>query len=93
MEAPDLTKPLVTFTTFVLSLSSAALQNLGVPTEGPNSTPCVNLIRAQQTIEILEMLDKKTTGNLTVDEINLLGNILYDLRLRYVEAARDKTCK
>lgn len=92
MDASDLKQPLVTFTTFVLSLSSAALQNLGVPTEGPNSTPCVNLMMAQQTIEIMEMLEKKTAGNLSGDESNLLRNVLYDLRLRYVEAAKRKDC-
>ena len=40
---------------------------------------------AKQTIDILNMLEEKTRGNLTKDEENILKNILYDLRIRYVK--------
>jgi hypothetical protein len=79
----------ITFTTFVLSLSTAALQHLGVSTtEGEDQKPEVNLPAAQQTIDILEMLAEKTKGNLSEEEDKLLGTLLYDLRMRYVEATR-----
>ena len=39
---------------------------------------------AQHLIEMLAMLEEKTKGNLTVDEENILKNILYDLRMNYV---------
>lgn len=81
----------VSFTTFVLSLSTAALQNLGVSLEN-DAEHCVNLALARQTIEVLEMLQKKTEGNLDDDERRLLGNILYDLRMRYVQAAEQSGC-
>ncbi|RME19611.1 MAG: DUF1844 domain-containing protein [Deltaproteobacteria bacterium] len=81
----------VNFTTFVLSLSAAALQNLGVPVEEAQS-PCVNLALARQTIDVLEMLQTKTAGNLEEDEQRLLENILYDLRLRYVKAVKETGC-
>ncbi len=42
---------------------------------------------AQQTIDILAMLQEKTEGNLSEQESKLLGNILYDLRMRYVKAS------
>lgn len=79
------------FTTFVLSLSTAALQNLGVPV-AEGESPCVNLALARQTIDVLEMLQSKTQGNLDQDESRLLGNILYDLRMRYIQAVRDSGC-
>jgi hypothetical protein len=79
----------ITFTTFVLSLSTAALQHLGVSiAEGDDPKPEVNLQAAQQTIDILEMLAEKTKGNLSEEEDKLLGTLLYDLRMRYVEATR-----
>lgn len=79
------------FTTFVLSLSTAALQHLGVgPGEGGEgeAKPEPNLVMAQQTIDILALLQSKTKGNLTKSEEKLLGNVLYDLRMRYVDAKR-----
>ena len=82
----------LSFTTFVLSLSTAALQHLGVClAENEKSEPCTNLTLAKQTIDVLEMLEQKTQGNLTEEESKLLGNLLYDLRMRYVEVSK-KTC-
>jgi hypothetical protein len=40
---------------------------------------------AKHTIDILGMLEEKTKGNLSSDEGELLKNILYDLRMRYVK--------
>ncbi len=77
----------VNFTAFVLSLSSAALQHLG-QAEAEGDQAQVNLPMAQQTIDILAMLQKKTSGNLTAEEDKLLGIVLHDLRMQFVEAAR-----
>jgi len=82
----------VSFTAFVLSLSTAALQQLGVQVVEEASDPCVNLALAQQTIDILEMLEKKTKGNLSEQESKLLSNVLYDLRMRFVQASRGTEC-
>ena len=85
---PCETPQAISFTTFVLSLSTAALQHLGVASVDEQKQACVNLPLARQTIEILEMLESKTAGNLSEGETKLLGNILYDLRMRYVETCR-----
>jgi hypothetical protein len=37
-------------------------------------------------IEILALLDQKTRGNLTAEERQVLEQVLYELRLRYVSA-------
>jgi hypothetical protein len=76
----------IDFAAFVLSLSSAAMQHLGQG--GPDSE--ANLQLAKQTIDILAMLQDKTSGNLSEQEDKLLGHILYDLRMRFVEASRGK---
>jgi hypothetical protein len=82
--------PHMDFATFVLSLSHSALMHLG---EAPNpETGAVekNLPLARQTIDLVAMLEEKTRGNLTGDEERLIGQILFDLRMRYVEMSKTK---
>jgi hypothetical protein len=38
-------------------------------------------------IEILALLEQKTRGNLTPEEQQLLEQLLYELRMRFVEAS------
>jgi hypothetical protein len=78
----------LTFTAFVLSLASTAAIHFGDlpdPATGGRMPP--NLGAAAQMIEILGLLDQKTRGNLTAEERQLLEQILYELRMRYVEAS------
>ena len=49
-----------------------------------------NLPAAQQMIDILALLEEKTRGNLTAEERQLLEQILYELRLRYVEVSKQR---
>ena len=77
--------PEVTFSTFVLSLSSSVLFHLGEIPDPSTGARKEDLPLAKQTIDILGMLEEKTKGNLTTDEKNLLSNILYDLRMRYIQ--------
>jgi hypothetical protein len=84
----------ISFATFALSLFTAGLQQLGVqtgePTDAHAVTPKLDLCLARQTIDLLEMLEHKTHGNLTSDESKLLTNILFDLRMHYVQAAKEE---
>ena len=41
---------------------------------------------ASQMIEILALLEQKTRGNLTAEERQLLEQVLYELRMRFVQA-------
>ena len=80
--------PPVDFHTFVLSLGSSALLHLG-EIENPNDgVSQKDLPLAKHTIDILVMLEQKTKGNLSTAEERLIESLLYDLRLRYVEATR-----
>jgi hypothetical protein len=81
--------PRVDFATLVQSFLVTALYHLGLaadPETGTPSTP--NLAAARQDIEILELLEEKTRGNLDADESRMLEGVLYELRMRFVEASR-----
>ena len=82
--------PAVDFHTFILSLGSSALLHLGELEHPDAGGPRKDLPLAKHTIDILEMLDQKTKGNLTPAEEKLMTSLLYDLRLRYVEASKTK---
>jgi len=83
-----MTEPQLSFTAFVLSLASTAAIHFGDladPVSGERSAP--NLEGATQMIEILSLLEQKTRGNLTAEEREVLGQVLYELRMRFVEAS------
>jgi len=78
--------PPIDFSTFLLSLSTTALYQLGLvpdPESGRPTEP--NPVLAQQTIDTLEMLRVKTRGNLEPEEAKLFDSLLYELRMRYVD--------
>jgi len=77
----------LSFIAFVLSLASTAAIHLGDladPATGKKAD--ANLEGASQMIEILALLEAKTRGNLTAEEREILNQVLYELRLRFVEA-------
>jgi hypothetical protein len=79
----------VTFVGFVLSLAHTAAFHFGdVPDPVSGQPGQVNLAAAQQIIDILSLLETKTRGNLTAEERQLLEQLLYELRMRYVEAGQ-----
>jgi len=79
----------LSFTAFVLSLTSTAAIHFGdLPDPVSGKRGELNLDGAAQMIEILSLLDQKTRGNLTAGEREVLAQVLYDLRMRFVEASR-----
>ena len=79
------TLPKIDFATFVLSINSSALVQLGLLEDPASGKKEKNLPLAKQTVDLLAMLEEKTCGNLTSDEENILKNILYELRMLYVK--------
>jgi hypothetical protein len=78
----------LSFTTFVISLASSAAIHFGdLPDPNTGETADVNLEGAAQMIDILALLEEKTRGNLTAEERQVLEQVLYELRLRFVEAS------
>ncbi|MGD9045133.1 MAG: DUF1844 domain-containing protein [Desulfobacterales bacterium] len=84
-DEPPLQFPEINFATFVASLNASALLHLGAIEDPSSGTKNKNLPMAKQTIDILNMLQEKTSGNLSTEEENMLKNILYDLRIMYVK--------
>ncbi|HER63696.1 MAG TPA: DUF1844 domain-containing protein [Desulfobacteraceae bacterium] len=85
-EAGKCVMPEVTFTSLVLSLNTTALFHLGELTHPESGEKTVDLELVKHTIDTLSILRDKTTGNLDKDENQLLTNILYDLKMRFVQA-------
>jgi hypothetical protein len=81
-------QPQLSFTAFVVSLASTAAIHFGdLPDPISGERAELNLEGATQMIEILALLEQKTRGNLTGEEREVLNQVLYELRMRYVEAA------
>jgi hypothetical protein len=84
----------ISFVAFILSLAHTAAVHFGdVPDPVSGQKADANLPAAQQMIDILALLDQKTRGNLTAEERQLLEQILFELRLRYVEATKGGTSR
>jgi hypothetical protein len=78
----------VDFSTFVLSLGTSVLYHLGQAGGPEGGRPMTNLPMARHVIDIIAMLQTKTQGNLTEDEDKLIEALLFDLRLKFVDACR-----
>ena len=76
----------LSFITFVLSLASSAAIHFGDLPDPSGQLSEPNLEGAAQMIAILALLEEKTRGNLTAEERQVLEQVLYELRLRFVEA-------
>jgi len=87
------------FSELVFTLGTSALGALGVQsTIGETAAgrhpgdaamnPAVDLEQARHLIDLLDILERKTAGNLTPDEQQLLQQLLYTLRLTFVERSR-----
>jgi hypothetical protein len=85
--------PTLDFNALVLSLGSSVIVHLGEapdPTSGQKREK-PDFPMAQQSIDLLAMLQEKTRGNLTEDEARFLDNMLYDLRMLYVQVSQKKS--
>ncbi len=74
------------FSAFVLSLNASAIIHLGDIPDPNTKERAVNLPAAKHTVDILELIQEKTEGNLTEEEKKLLDDVIYSLRMRYVQA-------
>lgn len=88
MSEPD-DQPQVSFIAFIFSLASNAAVHFGdLPDPMTNETREPDLDAAAQLIEIIAMLEEKTRGNLTAEERQLVDQVLFELRMRFVEATK-----
>jgi len=87
VENPD--ERSTTFSDFLLWLATMAAVQFGDlpdPVTGQPVEP--NVAAAGHLVEVIGMLQAKTAGNLTPIEAKLLDDLLYELRMRFVEAQK-----
>lgn len=78
----------INFSTFILSLGSSALILLGDVEDPIKREKGQNLSQAREMIDLLALLEEKTKGNLSREEEAILSDLLFDLRMRYVEKTK-----
>ena len=76
----------IDFSSFIVSLGTQALMQLGMIKAPEGIEMEIDPVGAKQTIDILDMLEKRTKGNLTEDETKLLTEVLHSLRMSFVKA-------
>ena len=74
----------MTFERVIESFYMSALIQMGAIRQD-NEAPRVDIIGARQTIDSLTVLQEKTRGNLTDREKTLLQNVLFELRMAWIE--------
>ncbi len=81
--------PEVTFTAFIMSLNTSALYHLGEIADPATGEKVVDFSLARHAIDTLVLLQEKTKGNLDPDETEMLKNIVYDVKMRFVQSVQD----
>ena len=80
-------QPGISFAGFVISLATTAAVHFGdIPDPNTGEKMEADLVAAHQMIDLISLLQDKTKGNLTDDEAKLVDDLLYELRMRYVQA-------
>lgn len=74
-----------TFSTLVMSIGSSAAISLGLTPHPETGKVEKDSSVARFNIDLLKVLEKKTEGNLSEEELNLLKNIISDLQLKFVQ--------
>ncbi len=78
----------ITFVSFLLSLSTSTMMHLGLVENPLTKKKEEDLALACQEIHIIEMLKEKTSGNLNDEESRLIEDILFHVRMKYVEKTK-----
>jgi hypothetical protein len=85
-------RPEVSFIAFIFSLASNAAVHFGdLPDPMTKETREPVLEAAAQLIDIIAMLEEKTRGNLTAEERQLIEQVLFELRMRFVDAKKSQS--
>jgi Domain of unknown function (DUF1844) len=81
------------FETLVSYLGTTAMFQLGMMAGPGGERIPADLTSAHHTIDMLEVIDRKTSGNLTPDEGRLLEDVLYELRIAFIEVEKRATSR
>ena len=75
------------FATFIHSITHSALAAMGLI---PEMKEKKNKVLAEFNIELLLLLRKKTKGNLTIEEQELMDNCIQDLQITFAQQTDEK---
>lgn len=78
----------IDFSSFIISLGTQAMIHLGDIPDPISRKKEKNLSLAKQTIDLLIMIKEKTNNNLTIQEEQIIDNLLYELRIKYVKESK-----
>ena len=82
--------PPISFSSFAFSLGTSALMLMGEKVDPNQPDMPANPGQAKEIVDILSVLEEKTRGNLNAREDRLMEDILFDLRMKYVEAVKKR---
>jgi len=88
---PDINK--ILFMHLVSMLAMSAIQQMGKLVDPNTGKAETNLEAAQATIDMLDMLELKTRGNLDAEETKLIKDTLMSLKMNYVETKEMKNAE
>ena len=80
--------PRLNFGSFLFSLAATVQMSLGIIPNPATGKTEKNLNAAKDTIDLLDILQQKTKGNLTKEEEDLFGHLLFECRTKYMEASK-----
>lgn len=80
----------VNFSSFILSLATSALIHLGEEANPATGEKSIQLPMARQVIDLLSLLEEKTKGNLSKEEEALITQVLFTLRIKFVETEKKR---
>ncbi len=80
----------IDFSSFVMSLATQALIQMGEMKPPPGYPEQIDLAGAKQSIDILSMMEIKTKGNLDAEEKRMMDEILHGLRMSFVKVNEKK---
>lgn len=81
----------IDFTTFVLSISSAAFMGMGLTPKPNEGAASLDLDLAKHNIDLLDLLREKTKNNLTPEESRLLEGLLFETRMKFLEVQKNNS--
>jgi len=78
----------IQFFQLVLSLQAAAMQQMGKIMSPLTGKIERDMAGARTSIDLIEMLQKKTVNNLSEEESKLIQHVLYELRMNFVDESK-----
>ncbi len=86
----DITEIDAHFFRLVATFEAAAMQQLGKIANPLTGDVEIRLDGAREAIDMLDMMRRKTEGNLDEDEQRLLEHVLYQLRMNFLDVSREE---